>query len=102
MRNAGVRQIDFHQILLRRLNSLSDGLRYFLRLPRSVSDDSCSGISHYDQSGEREVLASLDDFRNAVNGDYLVFQLEGACIEFLCDCWHSTLFSIRNLQFMNL
>ena len=71
----GLGQVHLHQVLLRRLNPLADGLRHFLRLAGTVADHGRAGIAHHDQRRERQVLAALDHFGHAVDGDHLVFQL---------------------------
>ena len=86
MRSLG--EVDPHQVFLRRLNSLANGLRNFLRLARAVADDGRAGISHHHQGREGKVLAALDHFGHAVDRDHLVFQLVRIRIKLLNHCWH--------------
>ena len=87
MRYGGLGEVDPEQIFLGRLNSLADSLRNFLRLSGTEPNDGSSGIADHDQRGEREILASLDDFGYAVDGNNLVLELELSRIEPLRDCW---------------
>ena len=84
-----LREVDPHQVLFGRLNSLANGLGNFLRLARAIADDGRAGISHHHQGREGEVLAALDHFGHAVDGDHLVFQLVRIRIKLLNHSWHS-------------
>jgi len=62
--------------MLRRLDSLLDGRGHFLRLAGTEANDPGAGIAHHHQGREAEVLAALDHFRDAIDGDYLLLQVE--------------------------
>ena len=76
MRDRGFEHVDLAQILLRRFDALLDGGRDFLGLPGAEADDLSAGIADHDQSREAHVLAALDDFGHAVDGDDLLLQVE--------------------------
>ena len=82
-------RLTLHQILLRRLDPLANGLRNFLRLAGTVAHHRGRRIAHHHQRRKRKILAALDHLGHAVDGDHLVFQLERTRIKFLNHCWHS-------------
>ena len=61
----------FDEVLARDLDSLADGHRNFLGLPRSEADPTVPVADHY-QGREREVLSTLDDLRDAIDMDNLL------------------------------
>ena len=91
MRNAGLCEVHTKQVLLGRLNPLTDGLRHFLRFAGSIPDDCGRRISDHNQRGERKILSALYDLGDTVDGDHLVFQLVRPRVEFLDHCWHNFL-----------
>src|SRR5262249_13713521 len=74
VRNRRPLQGDLLHVLLGHLDSLLDGHRDFLRLARAVADPALA-VADDDERGEREVLAALDDLRDAVDMDDAVDQL---------------------------
>src|SRR5262249_15513198 len=71
MRNVGAGHRDRDHVFLGDLNSLLDSGRHFLGLPRSEADAALT-VADDHQRAEAEVLAALDDFRDAVDVDDLV------------------------------
>src|SRR4030095_1406269 len=65
---------DALHALLGHLDSLLDGHWNFLRFARAVADPSLP-VTHDDESGEGEVLAALDDLRDAIDVNDAVDQL---------------------------
>src|SRR5215813_2743535 len=75
VRQRVIDQRHANQVLLRRLDSLFDRERHFARLTGAETDVPAFVPYHYERR-EREVLTALDDFGDAIDGDYLIFQVE--------------------------
>src|SRR5215212_3462230 len=75
VRQSVIDQRHANQVLLRRLDSLFDRERHFARLARAETDVPALVTNHYERR-EREVLTALNDFSDAIDGDYLIFQVE--------------------------
>ena len=84
MRNGVVGQRNRDQVLLRRFDRFADGLGNFLGFAAAVSDVSAF-IADNDERAETQVLAALNHFGHAVDGNHGVFQLKLRCIDTLID-----------------
>src|SRR6185369_11212264 len=75
VREGVIDQRHANQVLLRRLDSLFDREGHFARLAGAETDVPAFVTNHYERR-EREVLTALNDFGDAIDGDYLIFQVE--------------------------
>src|SRR6185503_3627863 len=75
VRQGVIDQRHANQILLRRLDSLFDREGHFARLAGAETDVPAFVTYHYERR-ERQVLTALNDFGDAIDGDYLIFQVE--------------------------
>src|SRR5262249_22428805 len=79
MRDGRPREWHSNQVLLGRLDALLDGGRHLFRLADAEADDTMS-VADDDQRAEAQVLAALDDLRDAVNRNDRVLDVELACV----------------------
>src|SRR5438105_3526460 len=86
VRNGSLGEVYANQVLLGRLDALADGLRNFFGFAGTVAHHRRGRSDDHDQRRERHVLAALDDLGHAIDGHYLVFQLEVADVEFWFSC----------------
>ncbi len=76
VRNRRALQVQLDQILFCLLDTLLDGHGHFARLAHAESRMAVAVADDY-QRGETQILAALDDFGDAVDGDHVVLQLRG-------------------------
>src|SRR6266545_4549977 len=81
MRDRRALQGDLLHVLLGHLDALLDGHRDLLGLAGAIADPALA-VAHHHESGEREVLAALDDLRHAVDVDDAVDQLSALRVAF--------------------
>src|SRR2546422_6798388 len=75
MRQRMANQWHANETLLGRFNRLLNSDRNFASFAGTKSDVAGLVANHY-QSSERQILAALDHFGNAVNGNNLIFQIQ--------------------------
>ena len=80
MRNGAARKRHADQSFLGDLDPLADGRRNLFGLSEAKAHMAIA-VTHDDERAEREVFSSLDDFRDAVDADDLVFEVELAGID---------------------
>src|SRR5260221_576113 len=74
VRNRGALEIQLDQIFLGLLDTLFDGHRNFAGFAHSEAGMAVI-VANDDERGKAEVLAALDDFGDAIDGDNVVLQL---------------------------
>src|SRR2546427_9165271 len=75
MRQRMANQWHANETLLGRFNRLLNSDRNFASFAGTKTDVAGLVANHY-QSSERQILAALDHFGNAVNGNNLIFQIQ--------------------------
>jgi len=86
VRNRGARERHTDEILLRRLDTLLDRRRHFLRLADPEAHHAVT-VADDDQSAEAQVLAAFDDLRHAIDGHDGVLDIKLPWIDSI-SCFH--------------
>src|SRR6185503_7709948 len=93
---------DANQVLLRRLDAFLDRQRHFARLAGAEAHVPTL-VAYDNERGERKVLAALNYFGDAIDGDHLVFQVESLRRNALLGLSHSLFFALLlRLLFLGL
>ena len=74
VRDGGALQVELDQVFLGLLDSLLDGHGHFTGFAHAEAGMPMAVANHHER-GEAEVLAALDDLRDAVDGDDVILQV---------------------------